>query len=135
MATHPLILENGYSRAVVSGHWKLVLNLVPNSVREQAKANATKAQRKNDCISFYGDLVEADKYVYASPMLYPHYCDRTQLYDLSRDPAEQKNVYSEHPKVVQALTKLLWDQGCGTAQASCRVLKHRILNAHVGDRA
>jgi arylsulfatase A-like enzyme len=32
---------------------------------------------------------------------------RGQLYDLSKDPSEKKNVYLEHPQVVKSLTVLL----------------------------
>jgi hypothetical protein len=33
-----------------------------------------------------------------------------QLYDLSDDPGEQNNVYSQHPEKVQQLGKLLLEQ-------------------------
>lgn len=128
-ATHPLILENGYNRAVVRGQWKLILNLIPKSVREQAGQNATKEQAKvsDGCVSFFGDVVGMERWTYASPKLYPHYCQTRQLYDLTHDPAEQRNVYSKHPNVVHDLTQLLWDKGCSSAQASCRLLKHQML--------
>ena len=126
-ANHPLILENGFSRAVVSGRWKLVLNLLSSSEQAQARKNATGAQVKasKGCFSFYGQMVGVERFTYAAPSLYPHYCDSTQLYDLSRDPSEQRNVYSDHPTVAERLITVLRD-GCGTAESNCRWLKQRL---------
>ena len=125
---HPLILENGFSRAVVSGQWKLVLNLLSPSEQATAQKAASKAQLEasKGCFSFYGQMVGVNQLTYAGPALYPHYCDSTQLYDLRHDPSEQRNVYLDHPRTAERLTKVLWDRGCGTAQSSCRWLKQHL---------
>ena len=125
---HPLILENGFSRAVVSGQWKLVLNLLSPSVKANAQKEATNAQAKasKGCLSFYGQMVGLNKLTYAGPSVYPHYCDSMQLYDLRHDPSEQRNVYLKHPRTAERLTQVLWDHGCGMAQSSCRWLKQHL---------
>ena len=71
-------------------------------------------------------MVGVNQLTYAGPSLYPHYCDSAQLYDLRHDPSEQRNVYLDHPRTAERLTKVLWDRGCGTAQSSCRWLKQHL---------
>merc|ERR1712194_648155 len=68
---------------------------------------ASKAQLEasKGCFSFYGQMVGVNRLTYAGPSLYPHYCDSTQLYNLRHDPSEQRNVYLDHPRTAERLTK------------------------------
>ena len=112
-----LFLENGYSRAVVHGDWKLVLKLIPESVR--ARARSAAGARPGACITFYGDVLQPQgrtQRIWRAPHIYPFYCDDTQLYNLQSDPKEQRNVFSEHPHVVAKLTRLIRAHHRGQAE-------------------
>ena len=96
-----LLLETGYSRAIVSKDWKYIANRPPSDVvklMQQDKLNALKkgtrrhigwTGRRMNSASGMGVRFDADQD-------FPHYFDADQLYNLKHDVFEQHNlIYKE----------------------------------------
>ncbi|KAL1521526.1 hypothetical protein AB1Y20_021185 [Prymnesium parvum] len=101
----PLLVEVGYSRAVVHGEWKLIVVALPSSGEGGCRTihgfplpNATSHDKRRTRVKFLYDALERHP---------AHYCDREQLYDLRRDAAEQSNVAAAMPAKVESLSQLL----------------------------
>jgi arylsulfatase A len=121
-ANRVLYFELGYSRAVRKGLWKYIAVRYPEQMEEMSMEkrkkvldewNAARRRRhlpivtKDPTAKFShltpipgGGHAEA-----ASTGVYPGYHDRDQLYDLSKDPTEQKNLAND-PKYKQKLKEM-----------------------------
>jgi arylsulfatase A-like enzyme len=77
-----LLLEIAYTRAVVSKGWKYIALRFPKHV-----------QRKIDSGELVRPAIDGSKEVrYNSDKMFPGYFDRDQLYNLTEDPLEQRNL-------------------------------------------
>jgi len=90
-----LLLETGYSRAVIMGDWKYIANRPPNEVKAKMKEDSNSPKRhigwsgrKINPTSGWGVRFNADKD-------FPHYFDSDQVYDLSKDIFEQRNLFDK----------------------------------------
>ncbi len=93
-----LYFEEGYTRAVSNGDFKLISMRFPKNVINDLITG------KHDVITHLGSEVFAHAYI--SQEYYPGYFDADQLYDLKNDPYEQLNLannpkYSEQFNLLQ----------------------------------
>jgi arylsulfatase A-like enzyme len=115
-----LLLESGFSRAVVTRNYKYLVNRPPEKVdiimREEAtKAKATNTRRR---IGWDGrpnrHAAEPGIWFYADRD-FPHYFDYDQMYNLQTDYFEQTNIINNEegqrvlPEMKSLLRKLLSD--------------------------
>ena len=111
----PLLIEVGYSRAVVADDWKLILVL-------HNEPPASQRGLQNTCRTMQGtplppattDQLNANRSRVRAKLLYDglarhpeHYCSVEQLYDLRNDPAEVTNIAAAQPEKLAALKGLL----------------------------
>jgi arylsulfatase A-like enzyme len=94
--------ENGYTRSISDGRYKYIALRYPNSLVQDMQEN---------------HLDHAPSYVERWPQAhsaiaiqsYPGYFDQNQLYDLEKDPYEQRNIYVEQPEIALTLKNALKD--------------------------
>lgn len=85
-----LLLEIGYSRAVVTRDWKYVANRVPERVAAAMRKEAgTGARKRRDEATGWNGLTH---HHYGAELDFPAYFDADQLYDLGSDLFERKNL-------------------------------------------
>ncbi len=107
-----LFFEMGYTRAVIAGPWKYLALRYPKRVREMTlpergrvleEFNASQRKRSKKILtsdastpfSHISLIPGGGDAEAASTGKYPAYYDADQLYDLSRDPTEQKNLAND----------------------------------------
>jgi arylsulfatase A-like enzyme len=87
-----LFLEITYSRAVVTKDWKYIAVRFPETIQNRINPN------NNHLFNQEGTMISADnpeeivRVRYHADKLYPDYFDRDQLYNLTEDKEEQKNL-------------------------------------------
>jgi arylsulfatase A-like enzyme len=134
-----LYFEMGYTRAVIKGKWKYLALRYPKRAQEMTPEQRAKVlagfnarQREHDKRVITEDPTSPFSHISlipggggaeaASTGKYPGYYDADQLYDLSRDPREQKNLAGDpqHAAVLadmkQELIKYLNDLPGGFAE-------------------
>ena len=81
-------LESGYTRAITDGQFKYIAFRPPRDAVEAMQAGLTK---------YAPNHLNVYKQAHSQIAIehYPHYFDADQLYDLSQDPYEQKNVIDD----------------------------------------
>jgi len=84
-----LYFEEGYTRAVSNGDFKLITMRFPESVMDNLNSG------KQDVITHFGSKVFSHAYI--TQEYYPSYFEANQLYDLKNDPYEQVNL-ANNPK-------------------------------------
>lgn len=98
--------ELGYSRAVKTERWKYIAIRYPGAVTAKIKAGAKFPGFEGEQID-RPYLVRNGHLGHHAARLNPNYFQSDQLYDLSKDPAEQVNIADQHPEVVQAMKQRL----------------------------
>ncbi|MBN1478958.1 hypothetical protein EH223_14800 [candidate division KSB1 bacterium] len=91
-------LESGYSRAITDGQFKYIAFRPPRDAVEAMKIGLTK---------FAPNHLNVDRQAHSHIAIehFPHYFDVDQLYDLARDPYEQKNIIDD-PRYADKLAEL-----------------------------
>jgi len=98
-----LLLEMGHTRAAVTERWKYIANRVPPQVAKLMEADIKKAAATGkDRTVFWSGW---DHHSYDAEKEFPAYFDADQLYDLSDDLYEQKNL-ATNPKHQATLKEL-----------------------------
>ncbi len=93
-----MILQSTRAMVVRSGQWKLLL--CPGSGSEGRFGNSPASQQAwRDAVESFGRKPKSHKELLQPPFL--------QLYDLSNDPGEQRNVAADHPEIIAKLVALL----------------------------
>lgn len=90
-----LLLETGYTRALVSNHWKYILNQPPKNVLDLMEADRKKSQAENvpRTVGWDGGPSKTKWGIrYGADAEFPAYFDREQLYNLDSDVFEQTNL-------------------------------------------
>lgn len=103
--------EMGYSRAVKTESWKYIAVRYPEEVEWQIAAGQAFPNYANHPPPEVPYLTRNTHLGFYSARHNPNYFDRDQLYHLTDDPAENKNVFDQYPEVgrrmQQALTRKL----------------------------
>jgi len=101
-----LFCELGYSRAVKTRDWKYIAIRYPKEIREKI-AQGQKFDgwqgRKIDLPY----LVANSHLGFHASRQNPHYFELDQLYDLRKDPREERNVFLKKPKQAKKMKALL----------------------------
>lgn len=101
-----LMLEISASRAVVTSAWKYIANRPPEAIMRKIReeADLPKERRRYGWDTGWnrpwyrrpsGDWLEPTQVAYRTAAYFPGYFDSDQLYDLQRDPYEQRNLISD----------------------------------------
>ena len=101
-----LFCELGYSRAVKTRDWKYIAIRYPKEIREKI-AQGQKFngwQGRNIDVPY---LVANAHLGFHAARLNPSYFEVDQLYDLRKDPREERNVFHEKPKQAKEMKALL----------------------------
>ena len=117
-----LYSELGYARCIVKGKWKLLAVQYPDSVanmtleqRKKLLDDWNKGRRRRHLNIVTEDPTKGFSHLTAIPGggdaehestgAYPGYYDKYQLYDLSKDPKEQKNL-ADNPEFAPKLEEM-----------------------------
>lgn len=107
-----LFIEVGFSRTIVHEGYKLMLHLLPAEAAADTqcrsihglKVPATRSSNESAASAKANKI----KFIYDVRERHPvHHCDKVQLYDMTADPAEQRNLALEQPERVASLRALL----------------------------
>jgi arylsulfatase A-like enzyme len=96
-----ILLEVVNSRAIVSGNWKYIANRLPEALEATADIRQSGWFGSN----YYDNIQFRNKLPYNVDRLFPHYFNEDQLYDISQDPCEQKDLTS-HPAYASVLNEM-----------------------------
>ena len=108
-----LLLEAGYSRAVVSEDWKYIAHRPPAAVLDKMESDRIAAGKSDGRrhIGWTGRYTHPASGMgvrFNADQDFPHYFDPDQLYDLRNDVFEQRNVIS-NPENTERLNKMKHD--------------------------
>lgn len=103
-----LFAELGHSRAVKTKEWKYIAVRYPQAL--QAQLDAGKRVNGFDGKPIALPYLTRNGHLghYASKQN-PHYFERDQLFDLTRDPQENSNIFAQKPEISGELRKQLGD--------------------------
>jgi hypothetical protein len=97
-----LLLEIGYSRAVVTRDGKYIANRAPESVLTAMRKEAGTAARKTrDASTGWNGQKRGH---HGAELDFPAYFDADQLYDLASDPFERKNLAGDPAHAAAAIS-------------------------------
>ncbi len=112
-----LLLETSYSRAVVSKDWKYIANRPPQDVLDKMEADrvAAERERRRRHVGWSGRTTPAASGMgvrFNADQDFPAYFDTDQLYNLTDDVFEQRNLYGspEHREKAEQLKQMLDQQ-------------------------
>ncbi len=88
-----LLLEAGYSKAIVSGDWKYIANRPTKAFEAVIRADVEQAGGVSAKGKYFWN--GTDNHGYRANKDFPHYYDFDQLYNLGEDLLEQKNVVDD----------------------------------------
>lgn len=83
-----VLMEEVFSRGVVSGKWKYIANRLP----AELKATVDLPNAGWFGSNYYDNVRFRDSLSHQVDKLFPHYFDEDHLYDLDVDPCEQNNL-------------------------------------------
>ena len=88
-----ILLEAGYSKAVVSKRWKYIANRPPPEILEKMKEDAEHASAtgQHRTIFWTGSTLHS----FGNHRKFPHYFDKDQLYDLENDLYARTNLAND----------------------------------------
>jgi arylsulfatase A-like enzyme len=90
-----LLLEITYTKAVVTKDWKYLAARFPQTIEEQIATDKKNLYNQEGSLFSANNPDGQQKARYQADKTYPGYFDRDQLYQLSTDPNEQRNLVSE----------------------------------------
>lgn len=111
-----LLLETGYSKAILYQDYKYIANRPPQDIIDKMAADASiHPEPKDRLVGWDGNHAKPDRGLpgvrFSANWLFPHYFDTDQVYNLREDIFEQNNLYGSEPaldiKLRNALTALL----------------------------
>lgn len=104
-----LLLEVGYTKAIISGDWKYIANRPPEKIMKIVQKEIdSKPDPLERSINWNGSM-NWNNYeigvIYGSNKDFPHYYDKDHLYNIKKDPFERANLVND-PKYADKLAEL-----------------------------